>query len=422
MNTFWQKIKDTIWTFWRHQDVPPRPVSVDMEYKEYVCTIQPRSSFLTPLQADTLWAALMWTHCYLHGDERKTRDLVHAYPPQILVSDGFPYGYLPKPKNFIPIEQVGTIVQSVYGDDWDKKLMGIEIAKRLAEQELLPVELVNQLVAGEREEVILERLLRVELCPKRFIVTRNQLLGASDYQETLDLINTYCNVERCDAVTSWEDAQHKRESHRNCARILKSEFLKHFTLKKSSRVRKNRIDRVLMRAMEENGLFSQEEEYLLHDFWWVFVRVHPDFGEDIRELFGKLADYGYGRRKSVGKGQFDALIVEPKNISGVQMPKEYENPDGFMTLSSSYVPYHQSEFTQSRYITHIKRGKVDGYLATTRQFLKKPIVMYEAGSVFKTEKFQPYYGNKIDYIYPKKIVQYGYAFPLKGKFFTEEKE
>ena len=419
---FWQKLKNVIGDF-RHQETTPPKPPVDVEYKEFVCTIEPKSSFLTPLQADTLWAALMWAHAYMHGDSHETRKLVESYPPKILVSDGFPQGYLPKPKGFIPIDQVATIVRNEYPGNWEKQLMGIEIAKRLSEQQLLPVELVNRLVAGQQsKENLLKELLQVQWCPKRFVVLRQELLTASDYQETLDRINQYCNAERCDAVTPWA-SPHKQESHENCARILNSDHLKYLTLVKQSRSRKNRIDRILMRAMDENGLFSQEEEYLLRNFWWVFVKVHPEFDADeVRNLFRNLAEQGYGRRKSVGKGQFFfSRFVPLQDFTDAHPPQGAEDSDGFMTLSSSYVPHH-SEFTQGHYTTHIKRGKVDGHLASTGKFLKKPIVMYEAGSVFQTDRIQPFYGKVVEEIYQasegENIVQYGYAYPMKGKFFS----
>ena len=396
-------------------------------YKEFVCTIEPQSSFLTPFLADTFWAALMWTHAYMHGDERRTRDLVHADPPQILVSDGFPYGYLPKPKNFIPIDQVVRIVQEEYGDNWEKQLMGVEIAKRLAEQKLLPVGLVNRLVSGESEAELLKELLRVEWCPKRFIRTIDWVADTDENREILSLIKTHCNSDGCDAVTPATNVEHKRKCHYNCQRILDSDALKRFKIVEEKRVRKNRIDRALMRALDENGLYSQTEAYWLHNLWWVFVRVHPDFSDELVDLFSRLSSYGYGRRKSVGKGQFRARLVEPSRISGVQLPQEASDTDGFMSLSSSYVPGVE-EFTESRYTTHIKRGKVDGHLASSGKFMKKPIVMYQAGSVFQTNRSQAYYGRVVKDIYdsqagvgsqPRDIVQYGYAFPLHGKFFCE---
>ena len=58
--------------------------------------------------------------------------------------------------------------------------------------------------------------------------------------------------------------------------------------------------------------------------------------------------------------------------------------------------------------------------------MKKPIVMYEAGSVFRIDRLLPYYGKLVEGVYEsvlthseqiESIVQYGYAFPLYGKFF-----
>jgi len=68
--------------------------------------------------------------------------------------------------------------------------------------------------------------------------------------------------------------------------------------------------------------------------------------------------------------------------------------------------------------SHIKRGKVGGHYANEGRYLKYPIAMYHAGSVFKTTKANaPYYGRYINDIHPsrKEIIHYGFAFPLPGK-------
>jgi hypothetical protein len=49
--------------------------------------------------------------------------------------------------------------------------------------------------------------------------------------------------------------------------------------------------------------------------------------------------------------------------------------------------------------------------------------MYEAGSVFQTNAIQSFYGRIVEDIYEASsgadVVQYGYAYPIRGRFFTD---
>jgi CRISPR-associated protein Csm4 len=62
-------------------------------------TIEPVSSFRTPLQSDTIWGHLLWAMRYLEG-EGALVDFLGRYragEPPLLVSAGFPSGFLPAP-------------------------------------------------------------------------------------------------------------------------------------------------------------------------------------------------------------------------------------------------------------------------------------------------------------------------------------
>jgi CRISPR-associated protein Csm4 len=64
----------------------------------YITTITPKASFATALKGDTLFGQLCWALRFALGNDRLTQ-LLSTYDtkPFMVVSDGFPKGYLPKP-------------------------------------------------------------------------------------------------------------------------------------------------------------------------------------------------------------------------------------------------------------------------------------------------------------------------------------
>lgn len=167
-----------------------------------------------------------------------------------------------------------------------------------------------------------------------------------------------------------------------------------------------------MTARKKHGLYTHRETYYHCDVQ-VFIRTILE-KEEIRQLLEFLADNGYGKRKSTGKGQLEIKSLDEHKFCYI------DNPGGFMTLSSSYVPVDQYEvkLDESRYTVHIKRGKVGGHYANEGKYLKYPIAMYQAGSIFKKSGVNAsYYGRYIKNVHSsrKEIVHYGFAFPLPGK-------
>ena len=69
-------------------------------------TIEPTSSFASPLMSDTLFGNFCWQFLELYGEKRLQEYLKdYTEAPFIVFSDGFPSGYLPKP--FLKPEDFG---------------------------------------------------------------------------------------------------------------------------------------------------------------------------------------------------------------------------------------------------------------------------------------------------------------------------
>jgi CRISPR-associated protein Csm4 len=67
--------------------------------KSYRVDLSPRSPWGTPLQADTLFGHLCWVLAYTQG-ENALREFLQAFDdahPPLVLSNGFPNGYLPRP-------------------------------------------------------------------------------------------------------------------------------------------------------------------------------------------------------------------------------------------------------------------------------------------------------------------------------------
>jgi CRISPR-associated protein Csm4 len=80
--------------------------------KLYSTTITPISSFATALKGDTLFGQLCWALRYALGND-KLNTLLSCYDvtPFMVVSDGFPHGYFPKP----------TMPSNLLGENGDDK-------------------------------------------------------------------------------------------------------------------------------------------------------------------------------------------------------------------------------------------------------------------------------------------------------------
>lgn len=72
------------------------------EYENYTIDISLKSPIVTQFQSDTIFGHICWAIRFLQwGIPDKLHDFLNAYdngqPPPLLVSNGFPKGYLPKP-------------------------------------------------------------------------------------------------------------------------------------------------------------------------------------------------------------------------------------------------------------------------------------------------------------------------------------
>jgi len=142
----------------------------------------------------------------------------------------------------------------------------------------------------------------------------------------------------------------------------------------------------------------------------IYLKVADDFVETTKELFDNLSKSGYGKRKTVGYGQF--VVKSFNEFVGFQSPKD---ANAFVSLSN-FVPARDDP-TRGYWGILIKYGKLGEEFAINGNPHKKPLVMFRAGSCFFDSPIRNYYGRLVKGLslaYPG-VVQYGFAFPVPLK-------
>ncbi|MBB5022247.1 type III-A CRISPR-associated RAMP protein Csm4 [Desulfurispira natronophila] len=80
--------------------------------------ILPQSSFVTPLQSDTLFGQFCWLYRDVHGNEALEALLSDMSNPPLVFSDGFPAGFLPRP--ILKPVKLPTQMQDGMGKEYKK--------------------------------------------------------------------------------------------------------------------------------------------------------------------------------------------------------------------------------------------------------------------------------------------------------------
>ena len=337
------------------------------DYQDLICEIEPRSAFLTPLAADTLWGSLVWACRWVYGEAALSR-LLEAQSdgsPALLVSDAMPDGWLPRPQQPVPVAAIRqTVTARGYVEGSPAYFEALAAAKEWLQQPYLKRRDVYSLLAGRQSQ---SQLMARDL--SAFVQRR---------------------------------AEHKK---------LESAVA-------TAPRRHNVIDRQRGTSLEENGLYLQSEAWL-QNRWCIYLRTTCDI-DWLKPLFTYVSETGFGKRASTGLGHFTVRRLRPL-ATHEQFPA-VADANGFLTLSSAYVPHNNEVSGQAYYSLHLKRGKLGAAMATTEKggYLKRPVTMCNAGSVFATDAPpRKWYGSLLDDMHKElaEVKQYGYAFPLAGKLF-----
>ncbi len=193
--------------------------------------------------------------------------------------------------------------------------------------------------------------------------------------------------------------------------VLKSEIYEDEKSKaKTTAVLRNKIDRFSFTTTGTGELFATKETFIPDYKMWFAIKTNYFNRAELKQILRYIELNGFGADASVGRGKFKFI-----ELNKFELP-ESSDGNAFVTLSN-FIPEDSewSNFEDASYKIFTKYPKVGGHFALYQPF-KKPIVFFEAGSVFKVGKFKNFYGKLIHNIHTNpEIVQYAYAFPIKVK-------
>lgn len=127
------------------------------EYNDYTITITLKSPIATPLQSDTIFGHICWAVRFLKWDEEdKLGKFLSLFDkdsqPPLLLSNGFPKGYLPKPV-IPPVTQ--DVLESIYGNE--NRIEDSFRIKTIKKRDIIPKEKFRVLL---HDEITPEKLFR----------------------------------------------------------------------------------------------------------------------------------------------------------------------------------------------------------------------------------------------------------------------
>lgn len=324
------------------------------EYVKYTVTITLKSSIITPLQSDTIFGHVCWAIAFLKWDEDdKLKKFLSLYDeernnPPLLISNGFPYGYVPKPVIRPPKQ---SDIDAVFDDT--KRIENSFKIKTLKKANLLPKDLFD------------------------------------------DLNKSSINTK--DLLSTMKDKY--------------NDIIKLHSMEQSIVLQHNKINR-LTQKVEEGYLFSQEERFFSDNAnkFEIYLKTNYFNIDELKRIFTYIAESGFGKDKSTGKGYFSFEISQGTNIV------HSDNPNAFMTLSS-YIPSAADPVNGYYNIMH-KFGKLgrrhsEGFSEDNP--FKVPLIMFSAGSTFFDKDFNEnkVYGTLLSDVHKNKAIRhYAYAYPV----------
>lgn len=122
-----------------------------------------------------------------------------------------------------------------------------------------------------------------------------------------------------------------------------------------------------------------------------------------------LAQGGYGKKRTTGKGAFSLNSFE--RFNGFGLP-EGVIANGFVMLSH-FVPA-ATDPTDGAWKVRVKYGKLGDEKTFCGNPFKKPLIMLQPGAVFRTENPKLWYGMLVENIAftDPDVVQYGFGFAV----------
>ena len=314
--------------------------------------LKPKSSFLTPIQSDTLFGSMIWALKIIEGEEfiQTLVEETKNYQPPFIFSNPIINGNYPifgeLSKEFL------DEIDNVKLKNFDRKK--IEFYKAIKKKKYISRGVFEELLNGKKLEQI--------------------------YLDVLEGKRDFSNLEK---RKSPRNPSNPKINENFLEEILNGKTDENKTINESrksfiieGRIR-NQINRLGTIKEEENDtrLFEQNEiKFFEETEIEIFVKIRDNF--DIKKFENGLkyiSFNGYGKSASTGKGQFEIIEIEPEKIF-----RERKAKNIFVVLSN-YIPNVEDdvEVINSNLLTK----KPKAYM--TENHFKNYFICYTEGSYFK---------------------------------------
>lgn len=328
------------------------------DFSDYTIEFTLKSPIVTRFQSDTIFGHICWAMWFLYGEtSNRLDDFLHSYDvneaPPLLVSNGFPKGYLPKPI-IRPIKQE-ELKTALGTDDVIKNSYKIRNIKKM--------EFISKNHFSLLQE---EKITPIKLFQFMF--------------EGYDSILSDLNKEQ-----------------RN--------IIQHNTI--------NRIEA----KVRTGGLYSREEFFYdfgdeNSGIFEIYLKTNFFSKKEIERIFEYIKTQGFGKDKSTGKGYFDFEIKEGVDLPESKNPNAFMTLSSYIPAEADPTEgYYQT------FLKFGKLGGIyaKGTPEVSGNPFKKPLIMFSPGSTFFDASYSSgkVYGSLLKGIHHiNKIRHYALAFPI----------
>ena len=320
-----------------------------MGYSTWKIKLKPKSSFITPIQSDTLFGSMIWALKMIEGEkfiENIVEETKNYNPPFIfsnpIINGNYPiFGELS--------EEFLDEIDNAKLKKFDRKR--IEFYKAMKKKKYISRSVFEELLNGKKLEQIYLEVLE----------------GKRDFstlEKRKNPRNSRINENFLEEMLNGTTDENKKINREN----------KFFKIE--GRIR-NQINRLGIISEEENDirLFEQNEiRFFEETEIEIFVKIRDDF--DIKKFENGLKYIyfnGYGKSASTGKGQFEIIEMKQEEIFNKRKDK------GNFVVLSNYIPNVEDdvEVINSNLLTK----KTKAYM--TENPFKNYFICYTEGSYFK---------------------------------------
>lgn len=328
------------------------------EYRDYTILITLKSPIVTRFQSDTIFGHICWAIRFLNGESSKKLDaFLNSFDdnknPPLLVSNGFPRGYLPKP--------------------------------------------IIQPIKQEELETVVETGDRIENSSKIKHIKNMAYIATSDFR--------LLQKEKLTPIKLFKAMFGRYDSIASDLNKVQSSLVQHNTI--------NRIEG----TVKIGGLYTQEEFFYDFEdkssvIFEIYLKTNFFIKKELNIIFEYIKASGFGKDKSTGKGYFDFEIKEGIDLPEAENPNAFMTLSSYIPAKMDPVKGYYKTFLKFGKLGGLY---AKGTTEVGGNPFKKPLIMFSAGSTFYDSDFSygKAYGSLLNDVHPNnKIRHYALAFPI----------